>query len=125
MSTNEITYSEYWTEIAELAKSITEEARNEDREISEALHETIDSHEWVIYTARAMRVLCISNNDGYSAENFGVDSVVKDGVMQWSAMAFGAMYADVTEHSDFGKAVDDDDDDDDGVPPAERMNSMF
>ena len=66
--------------------------------ISDYLWETIDSHEWVIYTHCAQRVLVESQNDGYAAspEGFGVE-VVRDGVVNWSGLAFGAMYADVAE----------------------------
>ena len=100
-----IDYRDYWTEVAELAKSITAEAREHDREIGDVLHETIDGHEWVIYTYMAQQVLVHSPNDGYAVEEFGIDAVIQDGSLNWSALAFGAMYADVSEHSDF--AADD------------------
>jgi hypothetical protein len=48
--TDGISRAEYWREIAELAASVTQEAFDGETEISDVLHETIDGHEWVIYT---------------------------------------------------------------------------
>jgi len=99
---DEITYQEYWTEVADLAKSITEEAREYDRDISEVLHETIDSHSWVIYTWKAQSIIRHSQNENYTAVNFGADSCIDANGVSWSAIAFGCLYGDVSEHPDFG-----------------------
>ena len=111
---------EYWKEVATLAKDITEECfesfdtvtREEIREdnsndnfreyLDERTWETIDGHQWVIYTAYNFDIMRFSDNSGYSAENFGTESIVKDGELNTAAIAFGALYADVTEHSDYG-----------------------
>ena len=112
---------EYWKEVATLAKDITEECldnfgptvQEEIRasggkldDFQEALSnrawETIDGHQWVIYTAHNFDIMRFSDNSGYSAENFGAESLVKDGELDTAAIAFGALYADVTEHSDYG-----------------------
>ena len=107
--------NEYEREVERLAESITAEVWDyldpDDRDegggvfldaLNERLWETIDGHQWVIYTAYNYDVMRFSDNDGYSAENFGVDSIVKDGVLNTAAIAFGALYADVQEHSAFG-----------------------
>ncbi len=107
---------EYWKEVTTLAKNITEEcldsfngkvqAENDYDAFRTALdeytRETIDGHQWIIYTAHNFDIMRFSNNSGYSAENFGVESLVKDGELDTAAIAFGALYADVTEHSDYG-----------------------
>jgi len=97
----EITYSDYWTEVSDLAKSITEEARKYGRDIGEVLWETIDGHNWVIYTYKAQSIIRHSENDGYSAENFGANTIVRDGRLNWSSIAYGCLYGDVSENGDF------------------------
>jgi hypothetical protein len=59
--------------------------------------EQVDSSQWVIYTSRAMDVLRLSDNDSYSVDNFGVEGIVSESGIEWSKLAFGAMYADVME----------------------------
>lgn len=121
---DEMTQREYWDEVASLAKSITgetldsldAETQAEVREngfdavdsareaLQERLWETIDGHQWVIYTSYNFDVLRFSDNEEYSIVEFGADSVLtedRDGI-KWAALAFGALYADVLEHSAFG-----------------------
>ena len=122
---NDMSRHEYWKEVATLAKDITEECledfddetqaeiRADESEglgsndafreaLNERTHETIDGHQWVIYTAYNFDIIRFSDNDGYSAENFGADSIIKDGQLNTAAIAFGALYADVIEHSAYG-----------------------
>ena len=54
----------------------------------------------MIYTGEAMLGLRFSENDG-AFEELGLDSIVTDGVLNWSAMMFCAMRADVLTHPDF------------------------
>ncbi len=111
---------EYWEEVSSLAKSITEECLdgfdaktqaeiqkdNHHDAFREALDErtweTIDGHQWVIYTHYNFDIMRFSDNSGYSAENFGSESIIKDGQLDTAAIAFGGLYADVTEHADYG-----------------------
>ena len=97
----------YFLECKSIAADVIKETRERNLDASveelveairDCLWETIESHEWVIYTHCAQRVLVESQNDGYAAspEGFGVE-VVKDGMINWSMLAFGAMYADVSE----------------------------
>ena len=113
-----ITKTDYIKEIEGIAASIACEAVQsvkvdnpdiEQDEIKEAaqelindslLHETIDGHEWIIYTAYNLDVIQYSRNDEYYKEiysdrdagemlaNGGLDSV-------HTMIAFWAMYADV------------------------------
>jgi hypothetical protein len=106
-----LTEQEYWAEVAEVAETVTQEARDDEREISEVLWEAIDSHQFVIYTAQAQALLAISPNDGAMVEDFGADGVVKDGSLNWSGLAYCAMEADVREHSAFDAEPEDDDED--------------
>ena len=118
--TEDMSRGEYWEEVSSLAKSITEECLdnfdaktqteiqedNDHSDFREALDErtweTIDGHQWVIYTAYNFDIMRFSDNDGYSAENFGAEAIVKDGQLNTAAIAFGALYADVIEHSAYG-----------------------
>ena len=96
---------EYYKEVRSIANDIATEARSgeygtgEDcREwLSDYLHETIDGHEFCIYTQKSQFVLAHSRNDGYSAEEFVVETIVQDGQLNWGAMAYGALYADVID----------------------------
>jgi len=91
-----LTASEYRDEINSLAETIRDEAAEYSREISEVMHETIDGHMWVIYTAYHYEVLSLSENDGAAAD-FGVNSLVVDGELNTALLAFCAIEADVYE----------------------------
>ena len=101
MSQNEMTQGDYWREVDSIVESLLEECRDDkqDREgLDERLWETIDGHQWVIYTAYNFDVLRHSQNDGYTVENFWVEGrIVTDAGMNWAALAFGALYGDVSE----------------------------
>ena len=97
-----MTEKEYWSEIKILAESVTAEAKEYGREISEVLWETIDGHEWVVYTAHNFKVLAISPSDAAYIENFGPEGIVKDGVLNTAALTYAAMEQDVQNHSAFG-----------------------
>ena len=113
-----ITSSQYWNEIQSLAVSIAEDAmahcdnnRDEAEELinDSLLHETIDGHQWIIYSAYNLDVYQYSGNSDYYIDNFGGDDaafVLKerglDGLHQ--ALAFWSLYADVQEK--IGEALD-------------------
>lgn len=108
-------YSEYKTEIESLAKSIVEEVlegnfngeTTDDMEVRDiindtALHETIDGHQWIIYTGYNIDVIKNSDNESYAADNFGgeylADVLKNNGYDQLNTtIAFWCMYADVIE----------------------------
>lgn len=99
MST-EMTREEYLREVANIAESMVGEAADDgdDRdELYDRLHETIDGHQWVIYTAYNFDVLRHSDNDGAYVENFGADGLVTDGCLNTAALAYAALEADVSE----------------------------
>lgn len=106
-----ITTSQYWIEVEAVAANIASEAMqtaSNDRDEAEdiindsLLHETIDGHEWIIYTAYHLPILQISDNTDYYIDNFGSDDagyVLKnkglDGLHQ--TIAYFAFYADVND----------------------------
>ena len=66
------------------------------------LHEVIDGCEWVIYNRHHLPIIQYSKNDEYMLDNFGSDSLeasLKENGLSGlhSAMAFWALYADVSE----------------------------
>jgi hypothetical protein len=93
MSDNKITQKEYWKEVTSLAKQIAEEARGGgDRH--DILHETIDGHEWIIYTWAYPYVLIHSRNEDALFEQLGGQTTDSySDIMQ--RMAFWALKEDV------------------------------
>jgi len=118
--TEEMTQRTYWNEVTSIAESVTSEAFDEfdkgtQREImennqldewrerlSDMLHETIDGHQWIIYTSYNYDVMRFSDNEGYAVSEFGAESVIDDGALIVSAIAFWALHQDVLEHGAFG-----------------------
>ena len=107
---NDITQSSYNEEIQDLATNMVSEAmdyNDNDREAAEEsshdrLHETIDGHQWVIYTHQAGLVPDFSSNyeayqDCYDNESIG--SIVAEGGLDAMKpiIAYFAMYQDVSE----------------------------
>ena len=102
---------EYWAEVNELADTIACEAMQDcenDREAAEEtiwdtrLHETIDSHQWVIYSSYNLDVIKYSDNEDYYSDHFGDDALahsLKQGGLDMlhCHIAFWALYADVTD----------------------------
>ena len=104
---------QYWKEITDIAEQLVWFAMNEyeeenDRDAAEEvindhlLHETIDSHQWIIYTVYHLQIIQESGNDDYLTENFGKDTAATlldeggiDSLHQ--GIAFWAMYADVQD----------------------------
>lgn len=104
-----ITSSQYWIEVEELANSIATVAMqscDNDRDDAEELindsllHETIDGHQWIIYNAYNLDVIQHSDNEDYYIDEFGSESAgeeLKNGGLSrlHTAVAYWALYADV------------------------------
>lgn len=73
---------------------------DDDDEANTWLHESIDGHGRVIYTAKAQECLCLSSNDDAHIEEFGSEGIVSDDGIQWSVLAFSAFSADIREYLD-------------------------
>lgn len=91
--------AEYFSHVRGLALEVFQNIANgtlEDRDALESwIHQTLDSDGWVFQTHSAIKVLLFSDNDGAYVENFGSDGLSTDGCINWSAMAFAAMEADL------------------------------
>lgn len=93
---------EYYTDVRNAAKDIRGEIESGDITDRDGLytrvHETVDGNQWVIYTQRAQIVLMISSNDSAYADEYGTEGIISDGGVNWSALAFAAMEADLWEY---------------------------
>ena len=108
---SEMSAKEYWDEIQSIADSMAEEAmadNDNDRSAAEddindsRLHETVDGHRWVIYSAYNADVMRHSDNTDYYIDNFGGDEaghVLKESGLDGlhNVIAFWCMYADVQD----------------------------
>jgi len=101
-----ITEQGYWAEIRSIVDEIVSEVKQAEPDgdadswresADERLWETVDGHQWVIYTYYHYQVLQISPNDGYSIENFGSEGLVENGSLDTAKLTFGALYADCME----------------------------
>ena len=103
-----ISNTEYWREVEDTVTNIVDEALDQTDTLEEAeelindslLHETIDSHEWVIYYSYNLDVLQHSDNADYMTDNIGGESEILkekgiDGLH--TALAYWALYADVQD----------------------------
>ena len=88
-----ITRKEYWAEVRSLAARVAEESEAQDREWGEVLWETVDSHQWTIYTFHAMRVPIFSEcEDWWESVKAGSCETEAD---VYCRMAFVCLYDDV------------------------------
>ena len=111
-------HQEYWTEIAEIAKWASDNRPTElggkglASEYGEgfdqydALHETLDGHQWVIYTHKARSVIAHTNNPNALMEEFGSDV---GGDMFDERRAFCAMMQDIIDAGGMDQDYDLDD----------------
>lgn len=81
---------EYLEEINSIAKELIE-SKSKEEDIADLVHEYVDNHNWIIYTAKLELVSLLSKNADY-AENQGLLST--GGSVE---RAYWAMYADVME----------------------------
>ncbi len=92
---------EYHNEVRSLADDVRAEVKAGRLADSEAvdtyLHETIDGHQWVIYTWRSQMVALVSDNSDAFVDQFGTEGLVKDGAINWAGMAYCALEQDVRE----------------------------
>ncbi len=100
--------TEYWKEVNDTAEYIISESTEyfdgdydspEEYINDSLLHETIDGHEYIIYTANHLPILQISSNSDYMADNIGgLEESLKQGLDTLHChLAFWAFYADVQD----------------------------
>lgn len=96
-------HEDYWAEVRNLADECISEAR-ENRwstdDIETWLHETIDSHEFVIYTGPALDVLRHCSNENAYTDEFGDVPRQEGGGINWHALAYFALLEDVRARID-------------------------
>lgn len=103
----------YQSEIEGLAGYFRDQIKSghiEDRDsLDQEIHETVDGCGLVIYTGQAQATLLCSQNDSVSVEEGLLDlGSSRDGV-PWSALAYGAVRADILEELErLGVDVNDD-----------------
>jgi hypothetical protein len=92
--------AEYYSSVRSTAKDIHDDYRKgmfRDRDgLLTRIHEECDGDQWVIYTFRAQIVALVSDNSGAFADQ-GLDGIMRDGEINWSAIAYCAMERDVIE----------------------------
>lgn len=119
------TEQEYWADVTRIAEDVYErEVAGDDRH--DVIHEEVDSSQWVIYTARAMRVLQYSSNDDAIFEEMGSDAMNGVNAMSevYTRAAYYALARDVNDYIDnnedelrekFGPKDEDEDEDEDAA----------
>lgn len=102
---DEITYSDYWTTVTEVADYLAEIVQTSE-EIKEdfclfydTIHETVDAHQWVIYTFYNAQIM--SYTDSPDAI-FDMGIGVPEGAESWTdivlGFAFYAFYQDIEQN---------------------------
>jgi hypothetical protein len=82
----------YHDECRACARAVLDEAKQYKRDESDVLHETIDGHEFIIYTAKAQLVIALSGySDAYEDE-------MGERAPSDEVRAYYAMCADVREY---------------------------
>lgn len=129
--------ADYWDDVRSVVDNAADEIENgnitTDDELSDWLHETIDGHSNIIYTRSNFHVLLYSDNSDAYADEFGEEGMIRDGNVNWPALAYAAMLADVRDTiGDFDEFIDQhkpsdpddetdtDDADDDGTSGQDR-----
>jgi len=91
---------EYWAEIRSLADAFRETVADEKLGYEDALewiHETLDGHEFVIYTYKAKCVGIHTEHPDAALDMFGPEGLVRDGNIHYEGMAYCSMEADLME----------------------------
>lgn len=95
---------DYYSDVRSMAEDVLAQVLDEETDedsareaLDERIHETVDGSQWIIYTARAMDVLRVSDSDGAYFEDFGDEGAVSRDGIEWSKLAFCAMRSDVSE----------------------------
>jgi hypothetical protein len=86
----------YAQEVQDLARQIRDEAREYRRDVEDVIHETIDSHGWVIYTYKAIQVMQHTDHDD-AIEEYGEISMEGGWSGLVSRAAYAALAADVRD----------------------------
>ncbi len=93
---DDMTQRDYYEQCRAIAEECVKEAEGDEERAQDLVHESVDGHQYIIYTHYNMCVLRHSRNDSAYFDNFG--PLQADGFSDAMAkMAFAAMYQDVCE----------------------------
>ena len=95
-----ITEKEYWKEVKDLAKQVEEQVKEYDQDPHDALHETIDGHQWLIYYAYHPWILAHTRNEDAVFDIVGEVSGDSTSAVL-TQIAFYALYQDVSDAIDW------------------------
>jgi hypothetical protein len=110
-----MTQQEYWNEIRSLAEWLSDNRPaelggegvvadyGEDADRYDAIHETLDGHEFVIYTRKARQVVAHSDNPDHMMDEFGSDCF---GGMFDERRAYWAMMQDIIDRGGMEERFD-------------------
>jgi hypothetical protein len=99
MSDSKITYQQYWKQVSAIVKDVIDEMKEQDEDRDWAidyLHQTVDGHEWVIYTWANPYVLIHSQNEDALFDDMGATEATSYSEIMMK-MAFYALYADCAQ----------------------------
>lgn len=96
--------ADYWEDVRDIVRDARDEIKAGrllpiNSSINDYLWESCDQHQRVIYTHLNLDTLCWSSNHDAMTEEMGTDGVTTDGVVNWPALAFAALYHDVMEQA--------------------------
>jgi hypothetical protein len=110
---NDVTSSEYWSEIRSIVENVKQDVRENEGDVSDAVHEAIDGHQWVIYTGYNLDVLKHCSDESAGIDEGLIDANValaEGGLSKLTAqLAFCAMERDVYDELDGWSGPEDDD----------------
>jgi hypothetical protein len=93
--------ADYWRDVRSISESIRDAIKDgevtDSESLSDRIHEECDGHQRVIYTSLNMETLLVSDNADAYADEFGEDGLIKDGSVNWAAMAYCALQADLNK----------------------------
>jgi hypothetical protein len=100
-----ITHREYWKEVKDVAESVLDgvwdqypdcdDERQRDERLNDAVWETVDGHQWIIYTHYNPQVLQHASNPDAYAENYGELPTGEGYAGIMAKLAFAAFNEDV------------------------------
>ncbi|HEY7195493.1 MAG TPA: hypothetical protein VH439_17250 [Gemmatimonadales bacterium] len=93
-------YGDVTSYAEEIKRAIADDEITDRDDLLTRIHETADGSQWVIYTYRNMRVLLVSDNSDAYAEEYGSEGMIKDGAINWAALAYAALERDIIDALD-------------------------
>jgi hypothetical protein len=121
----DITSCDYWSEIRSIAENVKQDVRENEGDVSDAVHEAIDGHQWVIYTGYHFDVLKHCSDESVGIDEGLIDAnaaLAEGGLSRLTAqLAFCAMERDVYNELDGWSGSEDDDT---GAEDTERDSAL-